>query len=221
MSDLLFSRRSFLALTAAAAAAAGCGGNIDTAFAPGLAPLEEVTLPVRNVTPANPYPENLSVESANGAFLRAIGRGYIRAPLARVYEALQDPDVTTDRRQVASYTSTAGTEPEYPSSYVVSNVVHNIITVNFDVAWRLGPYAGSAESPTAYAAAYQKIRGTDYIEMMRGSILVKHVEQGVTEIQMVRHIKAMQSTSDLEQYLLDVFDNIIARASGRPLPRYS
>jgi hypothetical protein len=57
--------------------------------------------------------------------------------------------------------------------------------------------------------------------MMRGSVLAKHVEQGVTEVQMVRHVKAMQGTSEVEQYLLDVFDNIVARVNGRALPRFS
>lgn len=223
VSDFILSRRAFLAFAAAASAAAtGCGGNVESAFAPGLIePLARVDIPVRNVTPGNPHPENLSVESGNGDYLWGVGRGYVRAPVARVYEALQDPDVTTDRRKVSSYTVTPNAEPDYPSSYRVHNVVNDLITVEFDINWRLGPYAGAPESPTAYAGVYQKTQGTTYIEMMRGSVLVKHVEQGVTEVQMVRHVKAMQSASDLEQYLLDVFDNIVARVNGRPLPRYS
>jgi len=222
MGDVILSRRSFLGVSlAATAAATGCGGNVESAFPPGLTPLREVNIPVRGTTPAMPYPENLSVESGNGEYLWGIGRGFVRAPLARVYEALQDPDVTTDRRRVSSYTVTPNTEPAYPSSYRVRNVVNDIITVEFDISFRLGPYAGTPESPTAYALAYQKTFGTTYIEMMRGSVLVKHVEQGITEIQMVRHVKAMQGTSEVEQYLLDVFDNIVARVNGRALPRFS
>lgn len=223
MGAVILSRRAFLGLTvgAAAASAAGCGADVASVFPPGLTPLQEVNIPVRGVTPGNPFPENLSVESGNGAHLWAIGRGFVRAPVARVYEALQDPDVTTDRRRVSSYTVTPSVEAMYPSSYRVHNVVNDIVTVRFDITFRLGPYAGPPESPTAYAAAYQKTFGSDFIEMIRGSMLVRHVEQGITEVQLVRHVKAMQSVSELEQYLLDVFDNVVARVNGRPLPRFS
>lgn len=223
MGQTILSRRAFLAITAAAAsaAAAGCNANVETPFPPGLAPLSAVNLAVRGTTPGNPYPELLSVESGDGDYVFSVGRGFVRAPLARVYEALRDPDVTTDRRKVTRYSVTPNSEPMYPASYRVRNVVEDIITVEFDISTRIGPLEGTAEEPTAYCAVYQKTWGSDYIEMIRGSILARRVDQSVTELQLVRHVKAMQSKSDLEQYLLDVFDNVVARVNGRALPRFT
>lgn len=223
MSEFTLSRRAFLAFSAAAASAsAGCGSNVETSFPPGLTPLAPVVLAVRGATPGNPYPENLSVESGNGDYAWGRGRGFIRAPLARVYEALRDPDVTADRRRVARYAVTPNVEPAYPASYRVRNVVEDIITLEFDITWRLGPFEGSPEEPTAYSGVYQKTWGSSYIDMIRGSMLVKRVDQGVTEIQMVRHVQAaQQNEAELEQYMLDAFDSVVARVNGRALPRYT
>lgn len=222
MAPTTLSRRSFLALTAAAASVAtGCGSNFETGFPPGLTPLEPVTLPVRGATASNPYPEAISVESGEGSYVWGRGRAYVRAPLARVYEALRDPDVTTDRRQVTRYTVTPNVEPTYPGSYRVRNVVEAIVTVEFDITWRLGPYEGPMDEPTAYAGVYQKTWGSSYVEAIRGSVLAKRVDQNVTELQMVRQVQAAQSTGDLEQYLVDLFDSVVARVNGRQLPRYA
>lgn len=223
MSDLVMSRRAFLAFSAAlASTTTGCGGNVETSFPPGLTPLAPVTLAVRGATPGNPWPEAISVQSGESDYAWSIGRGFVRAPIARVYEALRDPDVTTDRRRVTRYTVTPNVEPTYPGSYRVRNVVEDIVTVEFDMTWRVGPYAGTNEEPTAYAAVYQKTWGSTFIDMIRGSILATRVDQNVTELQMVRHVKAaQQNESELEQYLLDAFDSVVARVNGRPLPRYT
>ena len=76
--------------------AAGCGGDEATAFPPGLQPFEAVTVPLPAATASDPHPEVFVTRFGEGAdYEWAQGRGYIHAPLARVYEALRDPEVTT------------------------------------------------------------------------------------------------------------------------------
>lgn len=200
----------------------GCGGDEATVFPPGLRPLEAVTVPAPAAVPGDAYPEVFNSRSGEGAdYEWAQGHGYIHAPLERVYEALRDPEVTTDRRRVSSFTVTLNTEPEYPFSYRVHNVVHELVTIEFDMSWRLGPNESMEAAPTAVSAVYQKTFGSSFIDILRGNVLARRVDDSTTEIEMVRHILSSGAGGpEAEIYLRDMYNSILARVRGRPLPRY-
>ncbi len=200
-----------------------CGGDEVTAFVAGVEPLEPVT-----ATPPAPrgddrYPELLNATSGvlqSHEWVHAYA--YVHAPLGPVYEALRDPDVTTDRRRVTEYSVTRDSEPEYPYSYRVRNVVRDIVTLQFDMDWRLGPLEGTPESPTAVVGAYQKTWGSSFLSILRGSVVARAVTPEVTSLEMVRHIRATAAgRNDAEEYLEDFFASVLARVHGRPLPRYN
>jgi hypothetical protein len=201
---------------------AGCGGDEATAFPPGLQPLEPVTVALPAATASDAHPEVLSTRVGDAEIYEwAQARGYVHAPLARVYEALRDPEVTTDRRRVAEFTSTPNSEPEYPFSYQVHNTVHDIVTITFDVSWRLGPIDGTESAPTAVSAVYQKTFGSSFIEVLRGDIVARAVDANTTDIALLRHIKSSGAGGpEAELYLRDVYASVLARVRGEPLPRY-
>lgn len=222
MVGAMISRSLILSSLVCAALMAGCGGDEVTVFPPGLQPFEAVTVPLPAATPDNPYPEVFVTRVGEHAdYEWSQGRGYLHAPLARVYEAMRDPEVTTDRRRVSSFTSTLNTEPEYPFSYRVHNVVHDIVTIEFDMSWRLGPNDGSEAAPTAVSGVYQKTFGSSFIEVLRGDIVARRVDDNTTDIEMVRHIRASGAGGpEAAIYLQDTYNSVLARLRGQPLPRY-
>lgn len=217
-------RRTFVlsGLVFFALAATGCGSDEATAFAPGLQPLEEVTAPAPTATATDPYPEVLVMRSGHlTAYDWAHGHAYVHAPIARVYEALRDPEVNTDRRRVDEFTTTNDSEPDYPFSYRVHNVVNDVVTLEFDVSYRLGPLAGSEAVPTSVGLRYQKTFGSSFIDLMSGSAVARQVNADVTELEIVRHLKSISTNaSDTEAYVRDMYASLLARVRGQPLPSY-
>lgn len=215
-------RATTLSLLVLLGLAAGCGGDEVTVFPPGLQPFEAVTVPLPAATAADAHPEVFVTRHGEGAdYEWAQGRGYVHAPVARVYEALRDPEVTTDRRRVSSYSVTLDSEPEYPFSYRVHNVVRDIVTIEFDMSWRLGPSDASESAPSAVSAVYQKTFGSSFIDVLRGDIVARRVDDGTTDIEMVRHIRSSGAGGpEAELYLRDVYNSVLARVRGQPVPRY-
>lgn len=202
--------------------AMGCGSDEATPFSPGLQPLEVSTAPAPSATATDRYPEVIAVRSGRlSTHEWAHGRGYIHAPIARVYEALRDPDVNVDRRRVTEFMTTPNSEPEYPFSYRVHNVVNDVVTVEFDVSYRLGPMSGTDSAPTAVSQVYQKTFGSDFIELMRGSVVARQVDAQTTEIEVVRHLKSISTgIPEVELFVRDMYASVLARVRGQPLPRY-
>jgi hypothetical protein len=216
-------RRSFtLSALVCLGLVAGCGGDEATVFPPGLQPLEAVTIPLPAATAADAHPEVLVTRfGENADYEWAQGRGYVHAPLARVYEALRDPEVTTDRRRASEFSSTPNTEPEYPFSYRVHYIVRDLVTIEFDMSWRLGPIEGSEAAPTAVSGVYQKTYGSSFIDILRGDVVARAVDANTTDIELLRHIRSSGAGGpEAEVYLRDMYNSILARVRGQPLPRY-
>lgn len=221
----MVSRRDFfvtLGLGSLAAAATGCQSDEVTAFVPGIMPLEASTAAVPTSANGEPYPEVITLNTGVAVgYEWAHGRAFVRAPLARVYEALADADITCDRRRVTEYMVTPDVEPEYMDSYRVHNIVRDVITLEFDIVHRLDVYDGSPDVPTAMIVAYQKVFGSSLISVLRGSVIARRIDDNTTSLELVRHIKSVASgRADAAQYLQDFFASVLARVNGRPLPTY-
>ena len=210
-------------LLALTLAFAGCGGDDSTNFAPGLQPLETSTAARPTATSGQQCPETANFVSGDaGAYAFAHARGCIHGTLAQVYEAMRDPDVTVDRRRVSTWTVTRNVETEYPVSFRVHHVVNDIITIEFDQTWRLGPIDGTVDEPRVVAGRYQKTFGSTYIEVLAGSMVARPLDTGVVEVELVRHLKGTGvGAEEAEQYLRDCFQSLVARVHGMPLPRYN
>ncbi len=200
-----------------------CGGDDASAFPPGLEPLEASTAARPMATSGQTCPEAFNVvtgDTAEHSF--GHGRGCIHGTVAQVWEAMRDPEVGVDRRRVGEFTVARNVEPEYPVSFRVHNIVHDIIDIEFDLTWRLGPTEGTIDEPRIVSARYQKTYGSTYIQVLAGSVVARPLEGDVVEIEVVRHLKGTGvGQEEIDQYLRDYFASVVARVHGMPLPRYN
>lgn len=201
----------------------GCFGNEATVFPDGLEPLDGTNRASRPAIPADGVvPETINfVEGEGNDWEWVHGRGFVRAPLIEVWRALQDPEVVVDRRQVDSWTIDRDVEPGFDTSFVIHNVVDDFVSVEFDMTWRQSAVEGDREAPEVVAARFQKTFGTVFIDILRGSVVMRPApeDEGVTEIELVEHIDAAQGGVDkIRSYLVDLHAAVAARSQGRPLP---
>lgn len=208
--------------TVLTAIVAGCFGNEPTAFPPGLEPLEEVTVSPPAPVDGDDYPEALELAKGEmGQYDWVQARGYVGAPIEVVYAAIRMPDVVVDHRAVARWSVELDTEPDYAHSFQMHNEVDDFITVEFDIAWRFGAVEGTEDAPDVVAATWQKVYGTTFIDILRGSLLLHRVTDDVTEIEVVEHVRAAsRGTDPIEAYVRDLFANTVEVSHGRPLPTY-
>jgi len=206
----------------AVCAGAGCFGNDTSEFVPGLEPLEDNTAPLPAPVPGEPLPETLGVVSGEtDDYAWAHARAYVVAPAAKVWAAVRDPAVMSDRRNTDEQTFTYDVEPQYDFSFEIHYVVRDIVTVEWDERWRLGALEGTPLAPTVGLARYQKVFGTQFISRLEGSVMILAVDDAVTEVQLIEHTKAVSTGPDtIERSMADRFDNILAFVRGEPPPQY-
>ena len=98
-------------------------------------------------------------------------------------------------------------EEGYDYSYRIHNVVRDIVTLEFDVTWRQGAVEGTVEAPTRVGIRYQKTAGSDYIDLLRGSIVLTAVGDEVTAVEMIEHLQAAAGAgqAEIEAYFRDLF----------------
>lgn len=204
----------------------GCffGGSEATPFPPGLEPVGENTAPLPMGTPDDPFPEAIEVvhgEIDGVIFVHA--RGFIHAPPGKVWSALMEPDVFSDRRNIDSYSATFDVEPEYDFSVQVSYVVERVVTIEWDENWRYGVIEGTAAELEHGAIAFQKTFGTTFIALLEGSFGVFAIdgEPQITEYGFIEHLDTIMTTSDVPaQRAVDMHENIKAFVNDLPLPEY-
>jgi hypothetical protein len=187
-------------------------------FPPGLEPLEDN----RAAFPKGDFPETLSVvvgeSEAEGGYSWCHGKGYVRRPIAGVYDALTTPRVNADRRKIDDFTVTWDVEPEYEHSYVLHNVVEDVITVEYDVTWRHGSLDDEEGALSEIGTRWQKTEGSTVIELLRGSAYTWAVDDQTTAVELILHQRSLVDDAPLVQgYLEDFFADIVAHAHGDEL----
>ncbi len=205
--------------------AAGCWGNEVTEFPAGLEPLDGTNRATRPALNADgTLPETMIfTRGETNDWEWVHGRGFVKASLADTWKAFQDPQVVVDRRQVDEWTVDENVEAGFDRSFVVHNTVHDLITVDFDMTWRQSAVEGDKESPEAVAIRFQKTFGSVFIDILRGSVVLRPApeDETVTEVEFVEHIDAAQGGADrINAYLVDLHASVVARAHGQALPVY-
>jgi hypothetical protein len=216
-----------IATVIAGALLAACNPTNTTKFPPGLEPVDPVNL--ANDPPPqgdDPFPETIVFVRNKGKvgdqeYDSVHGRGYVKAPLAKVWAAFQVGDAVTDRRNVDEWTTIENVETGYRVSFRVHTVVHGFITVTFDNTWREDVVQGSPDDPTAVAGSWQKTDGTSYIYLLAGSFLLRKVDASTTEVQLMEHLAALgKDASSAQSFLQDMFTSVVALAHDQPLPKW-
>ena len=199
---------------------AGCGRNDVGPTPDTLAPLDDnrASPPTSD---GEPYPEVLSVVSGgDGGLWWAHALGYIHASSGDVWAAARDPDVGVDRREVDEWTVTS-TSDGFDESYVVHNTVHDVITVNYDLRWLHELQEGTEAEPERVVIVWEKTEGTGFIDVLEGSLVIRPVADGVTEVGFVEHLDAtLRDDQTLVSFLQDFHASLVAAANGRALPVY-
>lgn len=219
----VFRLATAIALGALCLSAVGCAGNISTPLkeGEGTQPLEPENRAPRPMDRFDRHPETISVVTGSQPeYAWAHGRAFIKAPIDKVWEALQEVDVCADRRSVTRWSLKE--EPKVlPPSYIIHNVVKQIITVAFDMTWLLEIAEGNEVQPQTVQVRFQKTEGTAYIRILAGSLVARRIDDSTTELELIEHINATgKGASTVETYLKDLFESIRAYAHGKPLPEY-
>lgn len=200
---------------------AGCWGNKEVEFPPGLEPLEANTAPWPEPTGSQDYPEDIVLVSGEDEWLWVHARAYVHADLTTTWEALRDPDVNADRRRLASWDVTWNVPQEYDYCYRLHVVVEDIVTLEWDIDWNHGVINGSVEEPEAVGVRWFKSDGTSLIDMQAGSVAAYQLDEGTTALEIVYQIDAPVTTEeDLLDYVGDLFTDVVAWVHGEPLPSY-
>ena len=223
MSPLLPPQRLPATVPLLSLALAGCFGNEVTPFPPGLEPLEAINkAPAPKPLEGDPYPETIRwVGSSTEAYEWVHAKAFVHAPIARTWQALQQTDVDVDRRAVSEWSMTPDVEEGFDVSYKIHNIVHEFLTVEFDITWRHGVIDGSRDEPEVVAIRFQKTWGTTFIEILRGSIVLRRVDDNTTSLEMIEHINAAMSGEDkISNYVRDLHASTVAWVHDRPLPTY-
>jgi hypothetical protein len=194
---------------------------------PDLAPLEENLATPPAARADEPYPEELGIVSGgDSALWWAHAAGYIHATTAATWLAAQDPEVGLDRREVDEWSVTDDPRPELDASYIVHTVVHDIVTIEYDVWWRHEVQLGTVEEPEQVVVVWSKTEGTsllDPIDLLQYSMVLSPVEgeDEVVLLEVVGHLDAPQvDDGTLVSYLLDLHASLVAAVNGEPLPEY-
>lgn len=206
-----------IALASVAAVFVACGPPPLVPLPADLAPLDEEN---EAPLPSLDAPETFNTVSAHeGDFDWAHGRGYIARPIAYVWNALQDPEVLVDRRMVSEWAVKKDIDPTRSASWSVSNIVHDIFTVNFVIEWRLDTNGGDAVSPDVVAGRARKVAGTSFISLLDDSVVLRAVDDDLTLVELIRHSKTINTgEKENERYIRDVYDTLRERAHGRAFP---
>lgn len=200
---------------------AGCSGQRDDEPLPlRLAPLEENRASFPAPADGEKHPEVLSIVSGgDSALWWAHGRGYLHAPIEDCWASLADPEVVVDRREVDEWTVSTDIAPRFDVSFLVHNLVRDVLTVEYELTWLHELQAGTPQQPLRVVGTWSKTGGTPFIELLEGSFVLEPVSEEVTAIELIEHLDAaLRDDATLVSYLEDLHASVVARVHGEPLP---
>jgi len=198
-----------------------CGAGSEEAEPPRLSTLEANTAPPPEAD-GEEWPEALSQVGAEGdEYFWGHALGYVHGSASEVWEALEDPLLVADRRGTDTQTWELHDPPRLDHSFTLSYSVERLITIEWSEDWCYAVTEGSLAEPIAAVVRYQKVEGSEVIELIEGSITLVEVDDQVTEVGFVEHLQALGAEQDMiTQYFEDLFDSILAGVAGEPLPTY-
>lgn len=215
---------ALLAPAALAVALVGCNRQTTHNFPAGLEPLADNEAPWPSSLDSDELRVVVGESEADGGFSYAHGRGYIQADLEEVFAASEEWEAFVDRREVAAWTITWDTEPEYEVSYTIHNQVEDLIDFEYDVGWRHGPIEADEDGVVFhYGSRWQltAVTGIQVFDLMRGSIQLIDLGDGVVGVEYVEELRSIQRAQDPDRaknYIQDRFADLHAVVAGRALP---
>jgi hypothetical protein len=175
------------------------------------------------------YPEQLNIVTGdvNGSYFWAHGQGFVDAPVEKVFQALQNPQVVADRRELSSEKIIkTNVDPNSGWSFIMQSVTAPSTGLSFpyEVEWRGSPTTGTEADPIDAIVCgdlFQsgEVAGAPVMDILQDSIVLTAVDANTTAYAAIRHRgDDFSSASACQQYLEDVFNSVIAVVHGNPLP---
>lgn len=190
---------------------AGCSRNERTPFPAKVVVLQP--LPARAGAGESEALELEAGKDRESDFVRA--RATVHASLEQTWAALRDPDVLVDRRRLRRYTVEQEREAGYAVAFRTRIMPRAIVSVELDLTWRQRVVPGGVE------VRYAKTWGTSFVKEMEGTITLREVAPGVTEVTYAQRMSATRAdSSDIAAWTRDLHASMLARVHGRPLPAY-
>lgn len=205
----------------------GCGKKIDTPYT---GDPSEAVVPIdtgtdADDTPATPgerptrycargsdgaFGDGVRLEKGNaGGFLFGRGGRCIHRPIRDVWAtALNQPLMVWVDVSESSYEQGAA-PPKTTLFFNVHYIVHNFITVKWDMNWFHTVQVGSVQAPEKILINYKKVSGTSHISYWEGSIILERVNDEITSFAMANQISASRtSEDDAEGAVRDVYGKL-------------
>lgn len=194
-----------------------CWGNTTTAFPAGLEPLEDNEAPAQD----GDYTETLEFAAGEKpSYTWVHGRAYFLETPATVWAAIKDGELLADNCSTPTFSVETVDDPDYELALVVSYFVDDIINVSWDEDWRFGTVEGTPEAPELAMIRYQKVFGSELIQLIEGSLQVLATDDPeVTELALIEHVAAAGGTADdMRLSMQHRFESLLAVIRGDELP---
>lgn len=194
---------------------------VDKEFPTTLEPLEEMRV---GLPEGDNHPEEIEVFSEDGeAYAWVHARGYLHLSLEDAWTALRNDLVYVNQRTVAEYTVTEVDSDTYDYIFVVDNRVDDIVPVEFTNEWRHVGNLNDKGEISDVVVRWQKIEGTDFIQLMEGSVEILPVEgeDEIVEIRIIEHLKATLDQEDnAVEFVTDMAERWRLVGAGQDIPQY-
>jgi hypothetical protein len=171
-------------------------------------------------------PESIVFESgfdATQLLFWTHARAFVHADPAEVWEALREPEVMADRRVLTGWEVTNEDHIAYVDySFEIQNAMSiEFANIEFELTWMHQAIEADDAGPTLVLARWDKTGGPPFIDRLSGSIEIESVAPGVSEIRGISHLRSVRRDAEaMEQYWVDLHDEITALVDGEPLPEY-
>jgi hypothetical protein len=207
---------------------AGCAGTRVDVFPPGVEPWETNLATLPSATAESPCPETITFvrtrfATPDGMVDSVHARACIHAPMADVWQAVQDPEVARDHTSVNSYAVINPPMPaECDGDYQTQiNAGPGAFAFDFRLCWRHSVAEGLEDAPTLTATRWQKVWGSANVTLMEGSLVTRPLEghPEITVVEYQYHLDALTANhGTIESFLNVIYGRLVDRVHGRTLP---
>ena len=187
-------------------------------FPVGLGPVMDNTAQYPSATESDEYPEQLNIVTGTEDLPWVHGRGYVHASVEEVWEALREPEVMVDRRNVDEWQVEQGIDDTFAYSFRIHNIVNDVIDVEFDLEWRQDVIEGSLERPKIVASRSSLSEQTLFLTTVEDSTTLIAIDATTTAVEIVQVVDAI-STDELvlRTAVEDWFADVRAWVAGEEL----
>lgn len=186
-----------------------------------LEPLEEIRV---EPPEGDNYPEEIALLSEDGTdYAWVHARGYLHLSMEAAWTALRNDLVYVNQRDVSHYSVTEVDSDEYDYIFLVENEVQDILPVEFTNEWRHVGHQNDKEEFSDVVVRWQKIEGTDFIQLLEGSVEILPVdgEDSIVEIRIIEHLKAtLDQEANAIEFVTDMAERWRLVGHGEPIPSY-